>query len=95
MNFPSPNGLRTTGHGDCSPRVSPSRNAAIRGIKPEAALDHALRAVEEGGRGGPTVHFAELLAAMEAAIGPDEPELIRPRLAKLPPGTPRDRWNYS
>ena len=65
--------------------------AAIRGIKPEAALDHALRAVEEGWPLEARQCISpELLAAMEAAIGPDEPEQIRPLLAKLPPGTPRE-----
>ncbi len=64
--------------------------AAIRGIEPEAALDHALRAVEEGWPLEARQCLPpELLAAMEAAVGPDEPELIRPLLAKLPPGTAR------
>ena len=64
--------------------------AAIRGIEPEAALDHALRAVEEGWPLEARQCLPpELLAAMEAVVGPDEPEQIRPLLAKLPPGTPR------
>jgi hypothetical protein len=64
--------------------------AAVRGIKPEVALDHALRAVEEGWPLEARQCLSpELLAAIEAVVGPDEPEQIRPLLAQLPPGTPR------
>ena len=62
--------------------------AAARGLHPQSVLDHVLRAIEEGWPVqsrwclGP-----ELLAAMAAVVGEDEPRQIRPLLAQLPPGT--------
>ena len=62
--------------------------AATRGLSAEAVLDHVLRAIEEGWPVearwclGP-----ELLSAVAATVGQDEPRQIRPLLAQLPPGT--------
>ncbi len=62
--------------------------AAARGLHSQSVLDHVLRAIEEGWPVearwclGP-----ELLAAMAAVVGEDEPRQIRPLLAQLPPGT--------
>lgn len=59
----------------------------IRGLEPEQVLDHALRAVEHG----LTVDLAwflpsELIAQIEAVVGREPPERIRPLLARLPKG---------
>ena len=62
--------------------------AAARGLSPEAVLDHALRAVEEGWRVEARWCLTpELLAAVAAVVGEEQPQQIRPLLAKLPPGT--------
>ena len=45
LNSPWPNGLRTTGHGDCSPRVSPSRN-----VPRSAASSWRRRGITPSGR---------------------------------------------
>ncbi len=61
---------------------------AIRGIDRQAVLDHLLRAADEGRPVRAEWCMSEdLLAAMEAAIGAEEPQRIRPLLARLPPGT--------
>jgi ATP-dependent DNA helicase RecQ len=66
--------------------------AAARGLQSQAVLDHVLRAIEEGWPVearwclGP-----ELLAAMAAVVGDDEPRQVRPLLAQLPPGTSRQQ----
>lgn len=61
---------------------------AIRGIPREVVLDHALRAVDEG---WPVrVEWCcseEVLAAMAAVIGSQQPTRIGPLLSQLPPGT--------
>lgn len=61
---------------------------AIRGLSREAILEHVIRAVEEGW----PVRMerclsAELLRALDAVVGPDQPAEIRPLLARLPSGT--------
>jgi ATP-dependent DNA helicase RecQ len=67
---------------------SPEECAAIRGLEREAVLDHALRAAESGWAVHPEWCLApELVAALEAMIGEDVPEQIRPLLARLPDGT--------
>jgi len=62
--------------------------AAIRSLEPEEVLDHALRAIDSG---WPVEArwclSAELLSALEAVVGGEPPEEIRPLLAQLPPGT--------
>ena len=57
----------------------------VRGLEPEQVLDHALRAVEHG----LAVDLAWFLspaqiAAIEAVVGREPPERIRPLLARLP-----------
>ncbi len=61
---------------------------AIRGINRDEVVGHLLRALDEGRPvradwclGG------ELLAALEAAVGPQESAPIQPLLSRLPPGT--------
>jgi ATP-dependent DNA helicase RecQ len=62
--------------------------AATRGLTADAVLDHALRAIEEGWPVEARWCLgAELVAAVAAAVGDDEPRQIRPLLAQLPPGT--------
>ncbi len=62
--------------------------AAARGLSPQAVLDHALRAVEEGWRVEARWCLPpELLAAVSAVVGEERPRQIRPLLAQLPPGT--------
>ena len=58
---------------------------AIRGCERDLVLDHALRAADSGW----TVEAGwllsgEVLARLAEVIGPDEPERIRPLLARLP-----------
>jgi len=61
---------------------------AIRGIDRETMLDHVLRALDDGRPvRAEWCLSAELLTALEAAVGPDEPARIRPLLAQLPAGT--------
>ncbi len=67
---------------------SPDECAAIRGLQREVVLDHALRAAE----GGWTVRAQwclspKLLAALEAVLGSESPEQIRPLIPQLPEGT--------
>ena len=60
---------------------------AIRGLERNVVLNHALRAVEEGWPVPDEWCLSpELLAALRATIGSEEPEQIRPILAELPPG---------
>jgi len=61
---------------------------AIRGISRESILDHVLRALEDGWPvRAEWCLSADLLRALDAVVGPDEPAEIRPLLARLPPGT--------
>ena len=62
--------------------------AAIRTLTPETVLDHALRAAESGWPVQPQWCLAaELIAALDALVGEEPPEPIRPLLASLPAGT--------
>jgi hypothetical protein len=61
---------------------------AIRGLRQEVVLDHALRAAESGWAVRPEWCLSpELLAALQAVTGDAVPQQIRPLLAQLPPGT--------
>ena len=61
---------------------------AIRGIEREAVLDHALRAVESGWEvRAEWCLGAELLEALEEAVGRGDPQQIRPLMSQLPEGT--------
>ena len=62
--------------------------AEIRGLDGEVILDHALRASESGWKvKAEWCLDRDLLAALEATIGPDDPPQIRHLLPDLPPGT--------
>ncbi len=62
--------------------------AAIRGLEHEVVLDHMLRAAEGGREVRPQWCLApELLAALEALVGEEVPQQIRPLLSRLPAGT--------
>ena len=62
--------------------------AAIRNIKPEEVLDHAMRAADAGWPVRPQWCLSpKLTAALETLIGQEPPEQIRPLLKKLPTGT--------
>ena len=63
-------------------------SAAIRGIRREALLDHALRAIEEGWPFRAEWCLSpELLAALEKLAGSEPYPPIRTLLPRLPPGT--------
>ncbi|HUT10614.1 MAG TPA: RecQ family ATP-dependent DNA helicase [Thermoguttaceae bacterium] len=67
---------------------SPAECAAIRSLEPEVILDHALRAIDSGWPfEARWCLSAELLCALEAVVGPEEPEQIHPLLSQMPPGT--------
>jgi ATP-dependent DNA helicase RecQ len=62
--------------------------AAIRGISREVVLDHALRAIDSGWKvQAEWLLGAALIAKLTALVGEQQPERIRPLLAKLPNGT--------
>jgi ATP-dependent DNA helicase RecQ len=67
---------------------TPADCAAIRSLAPEVVLDHALRAAEAGWAiDAKWFLSSEVVARIEAVVGPSDPERIRPLLARLPRGT--------
>jgi hypothetical protein len=61
---------------------------AIRGITREVLLDHVLQALENGREVRPAWCLsAETMDALNAVVGDNRPQQIRPLLAQLPPGT--------
>jgi len=67
---------------------SPEECAAIRGLQRELVVDHAIRAVDCGWPMRPEWCLDEkLISALEAAIGHETPERIRPILEHLAEGT--------
>jgi uncharacterized protein YpbB len=67
---------------------SPEECAAIRRIEPEVVFDHVLRAAEAGlPVDAQWLLSPEKIALLQQAIGPQQPQRIRPLLAQLPRGT--------
>jgi hypothetical protein len=61
---------------------------SIRGLKREVLLDHAARALDSGWPlRAEWILRPDLIAALRAVVGAEDPPQIRPLLPQLPPGT--------